>query len=474
MKLKDPVLTFRKDINVSEGKDGEIFIQNEILSINIEKPSSLLRAFILKLAGEGASEDELARISDSLDEINGLPLFYYYLEKFDKFSIICRTLYYRDLPFATVEPVSFYFKWKEDARVKNEKFILSRFAFMRREKNLLILESPLSFCRMILHAGKSLEIIHLLNEEKTPGEICRAIKGKNKNLILTFLGILLNNGFIVKIDSEGNNQEEKNEALHQWEFHDLLFHNIHRSGRHNYPHGATYPFLKKIEPRPSYKEPMSESAIELFKPDMDKLMLEDYPFTLVAEERRTIRSFSDKPLTVEHLGEFLYRTYRIKEVKPSVLDELYDITVRPCAGGGACYELELYPIVNVCEGLSPGIYHYDALKHRLHYLKEKNYEAEILLKKAYTSAAKFCIPQVLIIITARFQRLSWKYRGMAYSTILKNVGALYQNMYLVATAMELSPCALGSGDADLLCRTAGLDYLVESPVGEFILGSKRI
>jgi len=63
---------------------------------------------------------------------------------------------------------------------------------------------------------------------------------------------------------------------------------------------------------------------------------------------------------------------------------------------------------------------------------------------------------------------------MAYSTILKNVGALYQNMYLVATAMELSPCALGSGDADLLCRTAGLDYLVESPVGEFILGSKRI
>jgi hypothetical protein len=44
-------------------------------------------------------------------------------------------------------------------------------------------------------------------------------------------------------------------------------------------------------------------------------------------------------------------------------------------------------------------------------------------------------------------------------------------MYLVATAMGLAPCALGGGDSDLFAQASGLDYLAESAVGEFILGS---
>ena len=84
------------------------------------------------------------------------------------------------------------------------------------------------------------------------------------------------------------------------------------------------------------------------------------------------------------------------------------------------------------------------------------------------------MPQVLIIIAARFQRLSWKYQSMAYNVLLKNVGALYQTMYLVATAMDLAPCALGGGDSDLFARATGLDYYAETSVGEFLLGSKRV
>lgn len=57
--------------------------------------------------------------------------------------------------------------------------------------------------------------------------------------------------------------------------------------------------------------------------------------------------------------------------------------------------------------------------------------------------------------------------------ILKNVGVLYQTMYLVATAMDLAPCALGGGDSDLFARATALDYYAETSVGEFLLGSKR-
>jgi hypothetical protein len=49
---------------------------------------------------------------------------------------------------------------------------------------------------------------------------------------------------------------------------------------------------------------------------------------------------------------------------------------------------------------------------------------------------------------------------------------LYQTMYLVATAMGLAPCGLGNGDADMSARVLGLDYLRESSVGDFLLGSR--
>jgi len=80
--------------------------------------------------------------------------------------------------------------------------------------------------------------------------------------------------------------------------------------------------------------------------------------------------------------------------------------------------------------------------------------------------------QVLIVISARFRRVAWKYRSMAYAAILKNVGVVYQTMYLVATAMGLAPYAVGSGDSDCLARLIGTDVHVESSVGEFLLGSR--
>jgi SagB-type dehydrogenase family enzyme len=79
---------------------------------------------------------------------------------------------------------------------------------------------------------------------------------------------------------------------------------------------------------------------------------------------------------------------------------------------------------------------------------------------------------VLLIVSARFDRVAWKYSSVAYSLILKNVGVMFQNLYLTATAMGLAPCALGGGDADVFARAAGTDYYAETSVGEFLLGSR--
>ncbi len=61
---------------------------------------------------------------------------------------------------------------------------------------------------------------------------------------------------------------------------------------------------------------------------------------------------------------------------------------------------------------------------------------------------------------------------MAYALVLKHVGVVYEAMYLAATAMNLAPCALGSGDSDRFARVSGTDYYDETSVGEFLLGSR--
>ena len=80
------------------------------------------------------------------------------------------------------------------------------------------------------------------------------------------------------------------------------------------------------------------------------------------------------------------------------------------------------------------------------------------------------VPQILITMAARFGRVSWKYSAIAYSLILKDVGALTQTFYTMATDMGLSGCAIGSFNIDLFSRMTGIEFYVEGPVGQFAIG----
>jgi SagB-type dehydrogenase family enzyme len=150
------------------------------------------------------------------------------------------------------------------------------------------------------------------------------------------------------------------------------------------------------------------------------------------------------------------------------------MTSRPYPAAGGLYEMELYPVVRRCRGLDVGLYHYDPLNHRLGRVCGLVSPVEQLLDGAGLAAGIDRERlQVLIVLAARFGRLSWKYSSIAYALTLKNVGVLYESMYLTATAMGLAPCAIGAGDADLFAQASGGDYYAEASVGEFLLGSRR-
>jgi SagB-type dehydrogenase family enzyme len=348
---------------------------------------------------------------------------------------------------------------------------LSRFAFARARNDVLALETPRVPITATLLTARASALIGALARPATSREVAEQLAWiGTPDRASDLLRLLVKACIVIACDAEGRSAEDRDTTLEQWEFHDLLFHMRSRQGRHSYPMGADFRFKGRLPPQPALKpRSRSVSTIGLPAPNLSLVAAGDPPFTAVLESRRSVREQDfGRPIKILQLAEFLYRSAR---VRTRYSTELGEFTSRPYPSGGASYELEIYLAANLCDGLQRGFYHYDPEAHALHLIRPPDETFEGLLDDAWMSAARLCRPQVLLTIASRFQRVSWKYSGMAYAAQLKNVGVLYQTFYLVATAMNLAGCALGLGDSARFCRLAGTDWFAEGSVGEFMLGS---
>jgi SagB-type dehydrogenase family enzyme len=468
-----PVLSFRQDVSLGEASADQVAIEVPAGQLTVNKVTPGLLAALQTLAAGGASEDDLSRLVFESDGAAGLGPLYYQLHRFARLCLLCYTVVANGRPLVTLVPMTRSFQVQLEDVEARARFRLSRFAYCRRDGEALVLESPLSEARMILPERTGVALIAQLTQPRAYPELAATASGLEETTARAFLSLLVSAGVVAEVAEDGTLPEDADPTLAQWEFHDLLFHARSRVGRHDYPSGGTFRFLGQIPPLPAVKPKMSNDVIPLHKPDMDRLEREDWPFTAVLERRRSVRDYGVQPINATQLGEFLYRVARVQSVIDADPAEgrPYAVSVRPYPSGGATYDLELYVTVNRCSDLASGIYHYDPLDHQLCKLAERNDRAEALLSYAQRCTGQPGEPQILITLASRFQRLSWKYSGMAYAATLKNVGVLYQSMYLVATAMGLAPCALGGGNASLFAEAVGTNYFAESSVGEFLLGT---
>jgi SagB-type dehydrogenase family enzyme len=231
--------------------------------------------------------------------------------------------------------------------------------------------------------------------------------------------------------------------------------------------GGTFRFLGDLAPLPAL-EPVPPGTIPLPEPGPPP---EAPTFFQVLETRRSIRAPGPEPITLAQLAGFLHHVARVRGVHPADpgAGRPYETVSGPCPGGGGLHEIELYLTVSRCAGLEPGFYHYAAGAHGLE-RRPSEAAPRMLLQAAAAMSAP--VPDILFTLAARIQRVSWKYQGIAYALVLKNAGVLYQQMYLVATALGLAPCAIGSGDSQLFAQASGLDFARETSVGEFALSGR--
>ena len=461
------MLAFKDGVSLAPSPDRGAVLQTAGREVPLRQLSSALVTALQELSGGGSTAERLGAAVERDEGATAAAKLFYFIERFRQLGLLTYQATWERGPLATLLPLTASHPAAPDEIDPDARYVLSRFACLRRGAGDLVLESPLGHATTLLHDHRASAICHLLSHPCTVEEIGRELPELSGKSIAMLLGLFLGSRAVA---AEGAADEAVAPALATWSFHDLLFHARSRRGRHAAPYGGTFPFQGKIEPLPAVKPPMSGALVPLRRPDIDMLSASDVPFTRVLESRRSIRHHGARPIHIDELGELLYRSARIRAVQKA--DSPYTRTDRPYPGGGASYELELYVAVHACDGLDPGLHHYRPLEHALSAVAGPTRAVQALLAQARPSERADDPLQTLIILSARFQRVTWKYESMAYALILKDVGVLYQTLYLVATAMDLAPCALGGGDSDLFAAAAGLDYYAETSVGELLLGSQ--
>ena len=353
--------------------------------------------------------------------------------------------------------------------------VLSRFAYMRRRGNEMVLESPRAGALFKICDSKLAAALVLLS---TPQEIGRlstqdALPGRE------LLALLLDCQILFKVDAgsgSGLRPDEGDDNLVLWDFHDLLFHARSTAGRHANPLGGVFPYADLVSPLPAVRQRWPGKKLDLRKfsaADSGAMT----PVAKLLRERHSTRSFDDqRPITLAELVQFLDGTARVLSKSKSRLDfagergPLVTYAPRPYPSAGGGYELELYLAVDQCQGLARGFYHYDAGAHALVRIAVPTGELDALLTEARYAMGAPSGPQILITIAARFGRMSWKYSSIAYALILKDVGVLMQTFYLMATDLGLGGCAIGSTNIDLFAKMTGIEFHIEGAVGQFAIG----
>ncbi len=157
--------------------------------------------------------------------------------------------------------------------------------------------------------------------------------------------------------------------------------------------------------------------------------------------RRSVRDFTDDPVTLQEVSQILWSAYGITEDRsyPSFLRG----GLRTAPSAGALYPLEIYLVAGNVNGLKKGIYKYISDGHSLELISEGDFRKDLCdaaLDQEFITQAP-----ASLVYTAIFNRTTQKYgkRGRE-RYVCMDLGHSAQNVYLQAYALNIGTCAVGA------------------------------
>jgi len=147
----------------------------------------------------------------------------------------------------------------------------------------------------------------------------------------------------------------------------------------------------------------------------------------------------------------------------------------PCKtspSGGALHPAEAYLLARNVQGVPRGIYHYDALGHRLQEIR-RGATPRPRSRNYWQGSGGFRDAAFVVFLAAVFHRTQWKYDyPRAYRAVLAEAGHLCQTFCLTATWLGLAPfCTMAFADTRIE-KALSLDGISESVLYAMGAGTK--
>ncbi|MBT3312208.1 MAG: SagB/ThcOx family dehydrogenase [Desulfobacterales bacterium] len=220
-----------------------------------------------------------------------------------------------------------------------------------------------------------------------------------------------------------------------------------------------------IKPPPMEKDFSDEPIIELTSPDQLK-PIGEIPIIDAIRNRKSRRSFSDTPLSLEEISFLLWATQGVRDRSK----QQYMFRTVPSAG--ARHALETYLYIRNVQNIPEGIYRYLPIEHQLIYLFSDEYLKEEISTGCFgqsfiTGAA------AVFIWTAIPYRMEWRYDLAAHKVIAIDTGHVAQNLYLACEAISAGTCAVAAYDQEKMDTILKVDGEDEFTIYLAPVGKKR-
>ena len=367
----------------------------------------------------------------------------------------------------------------------NEKIKLSEFGNIKPCREGLDITTPLSPATLRLQDHRLYQLIQMLASpctiESIRGFLPEDLCVHNRE----FISLLLMSE-VIGVCNNNRNADIDAEAIESgWSREDLAFHCHTRRNIVIFRRDDSH-----LKENNQNNPPAKHQRIIIDRVPLSRLSNRNYNsnFYQIIQKRQTIRAYNAKPVSAEALGTLLWYSMHTREeiLCDPGLPRSYEGLLRPVASAGALHSIEFYLCIKQCMGISPGFYHYDSFDHSLGKLSDLTVPCENMLalavnttcrapQAASVSPGQAQPPDVLIVMASRYARNASIHSetGLAYALILKDAGSIYQQLYLVATALGLAPCGLSFGSSELFEQASGMPRNVECSVGEFMIGNPK-
>jgi SagB-type dehydrogenase family enzyme len=176
-------------------------------------------------------------------------------------------------------------------------------------------------------------------------------------------------------------------------------------------------------------------------------------------DRVSSRAMEPVSLSLTELGTLLYCAYGVTR---SNENSIYPRPFRTAPSGGGLFPLEIYFHTTRVNGLKSGLYHYNALRHKIYHLRDGDFSLDVsegLVQKEIAVDAS-----VVFFLTAMFDRSIFKYGDRGYRFILLEAGHVAQNLNLVANGLRLGALNIGGFFDRKIDHFLGLDGVTHSTV----------